>query len=135
MHQGLDLQLVPFNVVRLNLKMERVNLEKTMNIIEMSQTTSQQRASIIKAHVVQVIQKKHAFWGDILDIKKISGILWNLDKWDQRMRMKLSVSNLKLTARQIMDESSNTTEVSIRTLKWVTCKSSLNGCIVRRSHH
>lgn len=80
MHQGLDLQLVLFNVVRLNLKMERVNLEKTMNIIEMSQTTSQQRASIIKAHVVQVIQKKHAFWGDILDIKKISGILWNLDK-------------------------------------------------------
>lgn len=34
-----------------------------MNIIEMSQTTSQQRPSIIKGHVVQVIEKKHAILG------------------------------------------------------------------------
>lgn len=46
--------------------------------------------------------------------------------------LKFSVTNPKLTADQVMNESSITTDVPLHTVRRILCKSNLNNCIARK---
>lgn len=90
-----------------------------MILNEISQTMSQPETKKelgTSWHVIQVSLKKRALilgrkgW---LDMKRTS----KLDKRDQRKLVRLSVSNPKLPARQVMDGSSIASETSIHTAR------------------
>lgn len=102
-----------------------------MKVIEMSQIMSQREITKeieISKYDTHEIQKKYAYVGSVLDTKKISRPS-KLHKRYQRNLVRLSVSNPKLTIRQVILESNTAVELSIYAIRKILRKSNLNELI------